>query len=84
MGVREKVGAFDCQSGNRQGILIHVVSMNPAYRKTANFEMTGPFHTKRALVAFSKPLRGKISKLNQKFSSLFGQLHLQEFIFCLK
>jgi len=64
MGVREKVSVFDCQSGNRQGILIHVLSMNPAYRSTANFEMTGPFQTKKPLVGFSKPLRGKISRLN--------------------
>ena len=29
MGVWEKVGVFDSQSGNSQGILIHVLGMNP-------------------------------------------------------
>ena len=29
MRVKEKVGVFDYQSGNSQGILIHVLGMNP-------------------------------------------------------
>ena len=31
MGVRGKVDVFDCKSGNSQGILIHVLGMNPVY-----------------------------------------------------
>ena len=32
MRVREKVGIFDNQSGNSQGILIHVLGLNPVNR----------------------------------------------------
>ena len=31
MGVREKVGVFGYHSGNSQGILIHVLGMNPVH-----------------------------------------------------
>ena len=32
MRVREKVGIFDSQSGKSQGILIHVLGMDPGWK----------------------------------------------------
>ena len=36
MRVREKVGICDYQSGNSQGILIHVLGMNPVFNAIAS------------------------------------------------
>ena len=52
MRVKEKMSVFGYQSGKSQGILVHVLGMNPVYQGCPTFFLGGPHsnlgHRRRA------------------------------------